>query len=269
MTVITVTVLLVVVAMFSGMLGVLTGIGGGIVLVPFLILLQVDMHAAMAASLVAIMTLSLSTALTKTGQRYTNHRMGIFLETAAVAGAIIGALLTSITPKPYLAMMFGGMLLFAAYCSFRRMKLETKSEENFPVTVVDSIDFASRTQLIQGWGIMGIAGALSGLLGIGSGSLKVLAMDQVLNMPYRVSTSTSNFMVGMTVAASIGIYFAKGYMDPTIIFPVVCGSIVGSLIGSKILAKAKIPTLRIMFIIVILILAFQMIFQGVQGILHS
>jgi uncharacterized protein len=91
-------------------------------------------------------------------------------------------------------------------------------------------------------------------------------MDQILNMPYRVSTSTSNFMVGMTVAASIGIYFEKAYEDLTLIFPVVLGSIVGSMLGAQILARAKIPALRLLFILVIVLLAVQMFYKGLQSL---
>jgi uncharacterized protein len=263
-TVLTLSILLAIVAMLSSILGVLSGLGGGVLLIPFLILINIELHAAMAVSLISIMTLSLSTALTATGKQYTNLKMGIFLETGAVIGAIMGALLTSIIAKPALSILFGAMLIFAAFSSYRRMKIE-KEEDPISKQILDSISFAKKKNLLQGWGLMGIAGALSGILGIGSGALKVLVMDQILNMPYRVSTATSNFMVGITVAASIGIYFAKGYVDLAIIFPVVSGSILGSFLGSKILAKARISSLRILFILVILLLAIEMFYKGVTG----
>jgi uncharacterized membrane protein YfcA len=109
------------------------------------------------------------------------------------------------------------------------------------------------------------AGTLSGLLGIGSGAVKVLAMDQAMKLPFKVSTTTSNFMIGVTAAASAGIYLARGYIDPVLAMPVMLGVLGGSIIGSKVLVKAKVATLRLIFVVVIVALAVEMIFNGMTG----
>lgn len=262
------TILVMIIASCASILGVLTGLGGGVLLTPLLILLKVDIHSAMAASLISIMALSLTTAITHIGKQNTNIKIGIFLETAAAIGAIVGAFLTSIIPKPYLALAFGIMLIFSVYNSYRRLRHPSDSEA-ITEEMVNDISFISRRKLIQGWSVMSLAGTMSGILGIGSGILKVLAMDQILNLPYRISTATSNFMVGMTVAASIGIYFQKGYVDFAIVFPVVLGSMIGSIIGSYILARLRIPVLRSIFIFVISLLAIEMIYKGIIGILET
>lgn len=110
-----------------------------------------------------------------------------------------------------------------------------------------------------------IAGALSGLLGIGSGALKVLAMDRVMQLPFKVSTTTSNFMIGVTAAASAGIYFSRGYIDPGLCLPVLLGVLVGAWCGAKVLARAKVTVLRIIFSIALLAIGIQMIYNGITG----
>ncbi len=279
MIILVASILVMIIASCASILGVLTGLGGGVLLTPLLLLLKVDIHSAMAASLISIMALSLTTAITHVGKQNTNIKIGIFLETAAVIGAIVGAFLTSIIPKPYLALAFSVMLFFSVYNSYRRMNRHSTgsgsgsepSSDSEMVTeaMVNEISFISRRKLIQGWGVMSLAGTVSGILGIGLGILKVLAMDQILNLPYRISTATSNFMVGMTVAASIGIYFQKGYVDFALVFPVILGSMAGSIIGSFILLKLKIPILRSIFIFVIGLLALQMFYKGITGILGT
>src|SRR5205085_2915070 len=112
---------------------------------------------------------------------------------------------------------------------------------------------------------MSLAGCLSGLLGIGSGAIKVLAMDRVMRIPFKVSTTTSNFMIGVTAAASAGIYLQRGYIDPGLSMPVVLGVLIGALIGSQVLMKAPVKPLRILFAIVVTVLALQMIYQGISG----
>jgi uncharacterized membrane protein YfcA len=112
---------------------------------------------------------------------------------------------------------------------------------------------------------MFVAGTISGLLGIGSGALKVLAMDQVMRIPFKVSTTTSNFMIGVTAAASAGVYLNRGYVDPGLAMPVMLGVLPGALLGAWLLPKAQTKWLRILFVVAILALAAEMIFHGITG----
>jgi len=116
-----------------------------------------------------------------------------------------------------------------------------------------------------GFSIMFGAGTLSGLLGIGSGAIKVLAMDQAMKIPFKVSTTTSNFMIGVTAAASAGVYLSRGYIDPAVSMPVTLGVLLGSLLGTKVLLKAKTRSLRSVFTVVILVLAIEMLYNGLAG----
>ena len=116
-----------------------------------------------------------------------------------------------------------------------------------------------------GFGLMYVAGVLSGLLGIGSGALKVLAMDQAMRVPFKVSTTTSNFMIGVTAAASAGIYLARGEIDPGLAMPVMLGVLMGSTLGARVLPRARTPVLRVVFGVVIIVLAVEMIYKGLSG----
>jgi uncharacterized membrane protein YfcA len=116
-----------------------------------------------------------------------------------------------------------------------------------------------------GFGVMALAGILSGLLGIGSGALKVIAMDRVMRMPFKVSTTTSNFMIGVTAAASAGVYLNRGYIDPVLALPVMVGVLAGSLVGTRFLAGAKTRTVRIVFAVAVVALGIEMIYKGVTG----
>ncbi len=256
--------LLFVIACFTGIFGVLTGLGGGIVIVPILTAFQVDIHLAMGASLISIITLSLSSSTTQTNQTFANIPVGIFLETAAVMGAITGALLLPYLPIYLIAIVFGLVLQFSILSSVRQpSRVDSQTTQLQP----RELSSFQRPQLVKGWFTMGIAGILSGTLGIGSGTLKVLAMDRMLHLPYKVSTATSNFMVGITAAASVGIYYSKGYIDPNLTFPVVLGVFFGALIGTKILKIAKTQHLKKLFLGVIFIISLQMLYKGITGLI--
>jgi uncharacterized protein len=261
----------------AGLLGSLTGLGGGVVLVPLLTLFfKVDIRYAIGASLVSVIATSSGAAAAYVREGFSNIRIGMFLEIATTLGALLGAFLASIMPTKSLALIFGVMLLYSAYLS---RKPRPRAERNLPPNQLatrlrmngsfPSEEGGTRPYNVQnvpaGFSLMFCAGALSGLLGIGSGAVKVLAMDQAMKIPFKVSTTTSNFMIGVTAAASAGIYLNRGYVDPGLSMPVMLGVLAGSLIGAKILMKAETKILRLVFSLVIAFLGAQMIYEGITG----
>ncbi len=276
MTILAFSIFLLLLSVIAGLLGSLTGLGGGMVLIPVLVLLfHINIHYAMGASLISVIATSSGSAAAFLREGYTNLRIGMFLETGAALGAICGAFLTSLLPISILALIFGIVMLFSAFLTvIRKEELELdrpshpwavklKMEGIYPTSKGPKAYKVQKVPLALG--LMTAAGALSGLLGIGSGAVKVLAMDQAMRLPYKVSTTTSNFLIGITAATSAGIYFKQGYIDPSFTFPVLLGVLTGSLIGAKILAGAKSKNLRIIFSAVISVLAIQMIYKGLTG----
>ena len=276
MTILTFTVLVSLGAVLAGLLGSLTGLGGGVVLVPLLTLLfKVDIRYAVGASLVSVIATSSGAAAAYVKEGFSNIRVGIFLEIATTFGALFGAFLATRISTQAIAIVFGVVLLISAYLASRprvpratdqipdRLATRLRMNGSFPTDEGIRKYFVRRVP--AGFSIMFGAGALSGLLGIGSGALKVLAMDQAMRIPFKVSTTTSNFMIGVTAAASAGIYLSRGYIDPGLAMPVMLGVLTGSFLGARILPKADTKWLRLVFGGVILFLAIQMIYQGAVG----
>jgi uncharacterized membrane protein YfcA len=260
----------------AGLLGALTGLGGGIVVIPVLVMLfHINIHVAMGASLISVIATSSGTSAAYMRKGLTNLRIGIFLETAAVIGALIGALSVALVSKKVLMIIFSAILFFSAYLTIRRREEHEHYQHSHPWTVALQLEgqYPSKNgtthyhvqQVPLAWFIMGIAGFLSGLLGIGSGSLKVLAMDQAMRLPYKVSTTTSNFMIGITAAVSAGIYFSHGYIDPVITFPVMLGVIAGSFTGAKLLMQIHTAALRIIFSLAICGIGIEMLYKALTG----
>ena len=262
-------------SLLAGLLGSLTGLGGGVVLVPMLALLfKVDIHYAIGASLISVIATSSGSAAAYVREGFSNIRIGMFLEIATTLGAIGGAWLATRTPTRGIAIVFGLVLLYSVYVSFQRHDDEIvprnkwsdhlKMNGTFPGH--DGVEQKYSVKHISGgFGAMAGAGILSGLLGIGSGAVKVLAMDHIMRIPFKVSTTTSNFMIGVTAAASAGIYFRRGYIDPALSAPVMIGVLIGSLFGAKLLVKSKVKPLRMIFAVVIFFLALEMIYNGWVG----
>jgi uncharacterized membrane protein YfcA len=275
MTVLVFTILVSVGSFLAGFLGALTGLGGGVVLVPLLALFfKVDMRYAMGASLVSVIATSSGAAAAYVREGYSNIRIGMFLEIATTAGAIVGALLVPRVSVPLLAIIFGLMLLSSAFLSAReRTGHQATSSDRFArvlrmngsYPVGNGRQEYSVTNVPTGFGLMFGAGTLSGLLGIGSGAVKVLAMDQAMRMPFKVSSTTSNFMIGVTAAASAGVYLRHGYIDPALAMPVVLGVLAGSFAGTRVLVRANVRVLRYVFAAVILALGIEMIYNGFTG----
>jgi uncharacterized protein len=265
-------------SLLAGFVGSLTGLGGGVVIVPLLTVgFGVDIRYAIGASLVSVIATSSGAASAYVREGFSNVRVGMLLEIATSAGALAGAGLAALVPAAGLTILLGLVLLFSAFAP---------AHKDDAATVAADDRARSRSRWLRldgsypgphgmvaytvrrvplGFGLMGVAGMLSGLLGIGSGAVKVLAMDLAMGLPFKVSTTTSNFMIGVTAAASAGIYLHRGYIAPGLAMPVTLGVIAGSLAGAKLLAGAVSGQLRTLFRVVILVLGVEMIWNGWTG----
>ncbi|MBB4036664.1 hypothetical protein GGR21_002570 [Dysgonomonas hofstadii] len=265
-------------ACFAGLIGSLTGLGGGVIVIPLLTLgFGIDMRYAIGAALVTSIATSSGAAAAYIKEGITNVRIGMFLEIATTTGAVVGAIVAMYLDKVYIAIIFGCVLIFSAIRSVSKKedgvdysapgdKLGVKLKLNGSYPTKDSkAEQYNVHNVIGGYSLMTLAGILSGLLGIGSGALKVLAMDTAMKIPFKVSTTTSNFMVGVTAAASAVVYLQRGYIDPGLAMPIVVGVLLGAFFGSKILPKANVKKLRLLFSIVIFFLAISMIYNGLTG----
>ncbi len=265
-------------ACFAGFIGSLTGLGGGVIVIPLLTLgFGVDMRYAIGAALVTSIATSSGAAAAYIKEGITNVRIGMFLEIATTTGAVIGAIVAMYLDKVYIAIIFGCVLIFSAVRSVAKkddnidyaapgdkLGVKLKLNGSYP-TKEGKIEQYNVHNVMGGYSLMTLAGVLSGLLGIGSGALKVLAMDTAMKIPFKVSTTTSNFMVGVTAAASAVIYLQRGYIDPGLAMPIVVGVLLGAFFGSKILPKTNVKKLRLLFSVVIFFLAISMIYNGITG----
>lgn len=276
MTVLEFTALVWVGSLVAGLIGSLTGLGGGVILVPFLTLLfKVDIRYAIGASLVSVIATSSGAAAAYVKEGFTNIRIGMFLEIATTLGALLGAFLTATAPSKVIATIFGVVLILSAYLARKPRSqrerqlppdpLATRLRLNGSFPDLDGSRAYNVQNVPAGFSLMFGAGVLSGLLGIGSGAAKVLAMDRAMKIPFKVSTTTSNFMIGVTAAASAGVYLHRGYIDPGLAMPVMLGVLVGSLVGARILTKAETKWLRIVFSTVIVLLGLEMMYEALLG----
>lgn len=260
----------------AGFLGSLTGLGGGVVIVPLLTsVFGVDIRYAVGASLVSVIATSAGAASTYIKQGLTNLRLGMFLEVATTLGAIVGALIATFVSVKALTLVLAIVLLYSAYLSQQprpeRPNLDSSDSlvtylrlnSSYPTS--DGLMSYQVHSVPVGFSVMLIAGVLSGLLGIGSGAFKVLAMDQAMRLPFKVSTTTSNFMIGVTAAASAGVYLARGYIDPGLSMPVMLGVLPGAFLGARVLLGAKTQVLRTIFSVVLVVMAFKMVYNSLSG----
>lgn len=263
-------------AIIAGFLGSLTGLGGGVVIVPLLTLVfGVDMRYAIGASFITVIATSSGAASAYVKEGFSNIRIGMFLEVATTLGALLGAYIATKLSTSAIAVIFGLILIHSSYLTIKRigepapavkpdpLARRLKFDGTYPVPGGLASYHVQGVPI--GFCIMFVAGSLSGLLGIGSGVVKVLAMDQAMRMPFKVSTATSNFMIGVTAAAGAGIYLGRGYIDPVLAMPVVLGVLLGSLMGARRLFEARTKNLRIIFSAIILLMAVQLIYSGIKG----
>lgn len=281
MTILTFTLLVFLMALGTGFLGSMTGLGGGIFLTPFLVILMgIDPHYALASSLIAVICTSSGASVTFLKEKLVNFRIGFFLETAAIIGAPIGALIAVDMPKKLILILFACLLLYSAYANIKGTQKGQRRNFNFdsdPLAVklhLPDLYTTSWGEVITypvrkikiGWSLMFGAGILSGVLGIGSGSLKVLAMDKMMGLPYKISTATSNFMIGLTAMASVGIYWREGFLIPELVIPVIPGVLAGSYLGAKAVTNIPIHKIRWIFTIVMAFFSLQLF---IKGLLYS
>ncbi len=263
-------------SLLAGFLGAMTGLGGGVVIISVLCLIfKVDIHYALGASLVSVIATSSGAAAAYVREGFSNIRIGMFLEVATTLGALLGAYLTAMVSGNWIGIIFGLVLLYSAWASLHKLQdtvqvrtpdplaLRLNLKGSFPEDGLQHEYVASHVP--AAFGIMFGAGTLSGLLGIGSGAVKVLAMDYAMKLPFKVSTTTSNFMIGVTAAASAGIYLSRGYVLPSLAMPVMLGVLVGSLVGARVLARTHVRMIRLGFAVVIVALGIEMIFNGITG----
>lgn len=275
MSVIIFTVVILFGSYFAGLLGSLTGLGGGFIIIPLLTLvLHVNLQYAIGASLVSVIATSSGSAAAYVREGITNIRLGMFLEIATTAGAFTGAVVAIYISTQLIAVLFGFILLFSAIMSLRNkaehivkektfLARKLKLDGNYPVN--DELVEYGVSNIAGGFFMMVFAGIISGLLGIGSGALKVVAMDGIMRIPFKVSTTTSNFMIGVTAAASAGIYLHQGYIDPGLAMPVMLGVLAGSLVGARKLIGSGTKALRWVFAGVVGVMAVEMIYGGISG----
>ncbi|RZK16421.1 MAG: sulfite exporter TauE/SafE family protein [Pedobacter sp.] len=277
MSVLLFTIIVLLGAFLAGLLGSLTGLGGGVIIIPLLTLaLGVDIHYAIGASIVSVIATSSGSAAAYVKEGITNIRIGMFLEIATTVGAISGAIVAVYLNANYIAIIFGCILIFSAIMTLKKKVDHTtldntdkwakffKLNSSYPDKGVDHAYAVKNVP--GGFAMMLFAGTLSGLLGIGSGALKVIAMDNIMRLPFKVSTTTSNFMMGVTAAASAIVYLHRGQIDPGIAMPVCIGVLTGASIGSKVLLRTKTDKLKIVFAVVVTFLALQMIYKGISGL---
>jgi hypothetical protein len=260
----------------AGVFGALLGLGGGAIIVPALTLaLGIDIHYAIGASIISVIATSSGAAAAYLRDGVTNIRVAMFLEMATTTGAIVGAFVGGLVAGPILFVVFAMVLLYSAYAMFRRRDAE------LPVGVAmgplanflhlgSSYYDTALNRLVEynvrgvryGLPLMFVAGTVSGLLGIGSGVLKVPAMDLAMKLPMKVSTATSNLMIGVTAAASAGVYFIRGDVNPFIAAPVAMGVLIGATFGTRIMVRTRSTQLRTLFVIVLVVVALQMLVKG-------
>ncbi len=264
------------VSVAAGLIGALAGVGGGILVIPALtIIFGVDIHLAVGASIVSVIATSSGAASAYVRDRMTDMRVGMFLELATTTGAVCGALLAAVVAPEFLYVLLGVVLLGSAAMQVARMDEELPPADT-PSPLAARLRLASSypdrrlgreipysaRRIPLGFALMWIAGVVSGLLGIGSGVLKVLAMDGAMRLPLKVSSATSNFMIGVTAAASAGIYLGRGDVDPQVAGPVALGVLAGALVGARLLQRVSNRSVRMVFLPVLVIVGLETIGRG-------
>lgn len=269
------------VSILAGMLGSLLGLGGGIIVIPALTLLfGIDIRYAIGASIVAVIATSSGAAAAYVRDGLANLRVAMVLELATTSGALTGAFFAGLLNTRWLYIIFGIVMGYSAIVMYRKRhngdveQVITKRAPWADYLRLHSsyYDKALGQEVVYrvvstriGLALMYLAGAISGLLGIGSGSLKVPAMDLAMRMPIKVSTATSNFMIGVTAAASAGVYYMRGDIDPFIAGPVAVGVLLGAMLGATLLPKLQSSTVRVLFVLVILWISAEMLYKGIHG----
>ena len=264
-------------ALLAGFIGSLSGLGGGVFIVPGLVILaHMPMKVAIGASLISVVATSAGASVAFVRDGWTNLRVAMILECATVTGALTGAYLAGLIPPKVLEFLFAVMMLQSAYFSLSRQSddLVPRGDHwslwlGLDGEIVNSDGTKSHYGVLHlpwGAGLMVVAGLMSGLLGVGAGALKVAAMDYFMRLPLKVSSATSNFMIGVTAGAGALVFLARGEVSTAVAAPVALGVAAGALAGSRILPRANVRTLRVLFVIILLMIAAEMGWRGLRGI---
>jgi uncharacterized membrane protein YfcA len=259
----------------AGLLGALVGLGGGVLIVPILTIgFDLDIRLAVGASIVSVIATSSGAGAALVRDGLTNVRVATLLQVATAFGAIAGALISPYIGGRLLSLLFGTILLVTAFPMLRKVGGETTPTDPDYWATRLALSSAYPDRDARGWipyavsgvpagfAMMALAGVVSGLLGIGSGALKVLAMDTAMGLPIKVSTATSNFMIGVTAAASAGIYFWRGDVLPLVAAPVALGVLSGAMLGAKLLIRFRSATIRLIFVVMLIGVAGEMLLRG-------
>src|SRR5215470_7276377 len=264
-------------AFAAGFVGSLSGLGGGVFIVPALVIAaHMPMAVAVGASLISVVATSAGASVAFVRDGWTNLRVAMVLECATVTGAVVGALLAGIIPAVILEVLFALMMLQSAYFTLSKQD-DVLVEHGDPLArrlqlVGDLPDDAGNlahyetVNLPAGGALMVVAGLMSGLLGIGSGALKVIAMDYYMHIPLKVSSATSNFMIGVTAGAGALVFLARGDISPMVAAPVALGVTAGAIAGSKLLPYANVRWLRAGFVGILVLVAAEMGWRAITGV---
>lgn len=275
-TVLIFTLILLAASYAAGLLGSLTGLGGGVVVIPVLTLcFGVDFHYAVGAALVASIATSSGSGSAYVKEGITNVRLGMFLEIATTIGAVAGALVAVYLNNSVIAIIYSIVLFLTGTMQFVKKQDHTGERGSEAARRLrlfgtypdkDGVSHAYELRNVAGgFGVMGIAGMLSGILGIGSGVLKVIAMDNLMKVPFKVSTTTSNFMMGVTACASAVVYVQRGNITPGIACPVLIGVLFGALTGAHLLKRLDVRLLRKIFAFAVFAVAINMMYMALTG----
>jgi len=263
-------------SVLGGLIGSMLGMGGGLILTPLLTTgLGYPIRHVLGANLVSVIATSSGAAAGYVRDRLTNLRIAILLEIATTSGAIIGAYLSALLPIHILYWLFSALLAYSAFSMYQRRHLDTGSqvinsklarwlrlEGSYYDEVLKQTVSYSSGRVMGGFFVMFGAGGIAGVLGIGAGVFKVLAMDIIMGLPIKVSAATSNFMIGVTAAAGAGVYYSRGDVNPMLAAPVALGILAGAFMGSRLLPRMPGRFIRYLFLPVLLYLAFQMAWKG-------
>jgi uncharacterized membrane protein YfcA len=268
---------LIALAVGSGLIGAISGLGGGVFIVPALVILaRMPMRVAVGASLISVVATSAGASVAFVRDGWTNLKVAMTLECATVTGAVIGAYLAGVVPTVVLEVLFAAMMLQSAYFTLRKPgdEIVATSDRLARRLELGGEVLNESGQLVPygvinvpaGGALMVVAGLMSGLLGIGSGALKVMAMDYVMRIPLKVSSATSNFMIGVTAGAGALVFLARGDIATTLAAPVALGVTAGAVTGSRILPHLSVAPLRMVFVIILILIALEMGWRAYSGI---
>ena len=272
-------VTLLLISIIVGFLGALTGLGGASILIPLLVFLGIPVKEAIASAMVAIIATSSGSASSFVKDKITNVKVAMYLEMFTSTGAIMGATITTVVAPVFLYFFFAAFLL-TSFIKLKRSKgksyvppkkqdklsrmLELKGSY-FDEAKKRVIEYKVNNSLLGGAGML-VAGLAAGMLGIGAGAFKVTVQENILKMPSKVSSATSDFIIGMTALAGVSVYFFSGLLNLTLMTPMAIGATIGALVGGRILNKLQGKVLRILFLIVTFLIVIQMLFKGVTSI---